>query len=292
VGSATTTAATLTVTAGPVITTNPVSQTVNALSPVSFTAAATGTPAPTVQWQLSTDGGASYSNLPAATSTTLAFTADGSMNGYKYRAVFTNSAGSATTTPATLTVTKLTPTITWSNPADILFGSALGSGQLNATASVAGSLVYTPGIGTVPPVGDGQTLRVDFTPTDTANYTAAFKTVVINVKPTGGSPANLLASSVLTRDGNTNEVIVTVTVANTGGTAASTVLLTAANIGATSTTTQLPIALGSIAAGGQATAVVRLPGSVGTAGTRVVLSLTGSFGGGGSFGGNTRVVLP
>ena len=36
----------------------------------------------------------------------------------------------------TINVMKATPIITWSNPADIIYGTALNSTQLNATASV------------------------------------------------------------------------------------------------------------------------------------------------------------
>src|SRR5439155_593199 len=43
------------------------------------------------------------------------------------------------------------------------------------------SLVYTPAAGTVLGVGNGQTLHVDFTPANTANYNTASKDVVINV---------------------------------------------------------------------------------------------------------------
>jgi hypothetical protein len=91
----------------PKVTKNPRSKTVNAETSVSFTAAATGTPTPTVQWQVSTDGGKTWANVTgnsSATTTTLTFTATASQNGYKYRAVFTNSAGTATTSAATLTV--------------------------------------------------------------------------------------------------------------------------------------------------------------------------------------------
>lgn len=89
-----------------VVTTQPSSQTIVGGSTVTFTAAASGTPAPTVQWQVSTNGGA-FTNISGATSATLSFTADASENGNQYQAVFTNSAGSATTDSATLTVTGL-----------------------------------------------------------------------------------------------------------------------------------------------------------------------------------------
>ena len=67
------------------------------------------------------------------------------------------------------------------NPADITYGTALDATQLNATASVPGSFVYTPVAGTVLNAGNGQTLKVDFTPTDTTDYNTATKTVQINV---------------------------------------------------------------------------------------------------------------
>src|SRR5262249_24084649 len=104
-GSATTNAVTLTVNAAPTVTTNPVNQTVNNGSTATFTAAATGKPAPTVQWQVSTDGGVNFTNIAGATSTTLTFSASTSQNGNQYRAIFTDTCGGATTTAATLTVT-------------------------------------------------------------------------------------------------------------------------------------------------------------------------------------------
>src|SRR5206468_435128 len=57
----------------------------------------------------------------------------------------------------------------------------LSATQLNATAIVPGSFVYSPALGTVLNAGAAQTLSVTFTPTDTANYTAATKTVSIDV---------------------------------------------------------------------------------------------------------------
>ena len=48
--------------------------------------------------------------------------------------------------------------------------------QLNATASVPGTFVYTPAAGTVLNAGAAQTLSVTFTPTDAANYTTATAT--------------------------------------------------------------------------------------------------------------------
>jgi autotransporter-associated beta strand protein len=94
----------LVATATPVITGQPASQTVNEGNPVTFTASASGVPTPTVQWQVSTNGGASFSDISAATNPSLTFTTAFSQNGNLFRAVFSNSAGSVNTTAATLTV--------------------------------------------------------------------------------------------------------------------------------------------------------------------------------------------
>ena len=76
-----------------------------------------------------------------------------------------------------ITVDKAAPTITWSNPADIVYGTALGATQLNATANVAGTFGYTPAAGTVLNAGS-HTLSVTFTPTDAANYNGASANVL------------------------------------------------------------------------------------------------------------------
>ena len=78
------------------------------------------------------------------------------------------------TATVTLQVTMATPTINWSTPTAITYGTTLSGTQLNATAtyngaSVAGTFVYTPAKGTVLTVG-GQTLSVTFAPTNTTNY--------------------------------------------------------------------------------------------------------------------------
>jgi hypothetical protein len=87
-----------------------------------------------------------------------------------------------------VTAPRTTPTLTWPMPPSIEQGTALSATQLNATASVAGSFVYTPAAGTVPSVGI-QTLAVTFTPTNTALYTTATATVslVVNL-PTRTMP--------------------------------------------------------------------------------------------------------
>lgn len=88
----------------PVVTTDPSPTTVLAGSTATFTAAATGIPAPTVQWQVSTDNGTSFGDVGGATSTTLTITTVSADSAKRFRAVFTNTMGTATTASATLTV--------------------------------------------------------------------------------------------------------------------------------------------------------------------------------------------
>jgi len=85
------------------------------------------------------------------------------------------------TVTATINVQKATPVVTWANPAAITYGTALSATQLDATASLPGSFVYTPAMGTVLAAGAGQTLAVTFTPTDTIDYNTATETAPINV---------------------------------------------------------------------------------------------------------------
>ena len=122
-GHSTTTPATLTVLISPTITTNPTSQSIPSGQTVTLTAAAGGNPTPTVQWQVSTNGGTSFAAIPGATSMTYSFAVTAAQNGNKYQAVFTNSQGHVTTTPATLTILT-SPTIT-TNPTSQSIASGL-----------------------------------------------------------------------------------------------------------------------------------------------------------------------
>ena len=88
----------------------------------------------------------------------------------------------ATNTSTTLTVTRAIPIITWTNPAPIIYGTALGSNQLDATVNVPGSFACTPTNGTVLNAGTN-TLTVIFTPTDTVDYNCVTDSVSMVVLP-------------------------------------------------------------------------------------------------------------
>jgi alpha-tubulin suppressor-like RCC1 family protein len=128
-------------TAAPVVTTQPANQTYHSGGSVSFTAAASGTPGPSVQWQYSFDHGTTWANLSGATSPTFSASGlNGLENGWQVRAVFSNSAGSATSDAATMTLA--TPPTTTS----VLFpsnGATLsGSTLLDASATNATSVEF------------------------------------------------------------------------------------------------------------------------------------------------------
>ncbi len=84
------------------ITTNPVDTSICSGDPAVFTAAATGSPAPTLQWQVSSGGGP-FTDISGATTSPLSITASAGDNGNQYRAVFDNGT-IADSGAATLTV--------------------------------------------------------------------------------------------------------------------------------------------------------------------------------------------
>jgi len=174
---------------------------------------------------------------PTANTGTLTSTLDASVGTHTFTVLGQDLVGNANPgSSVTYTVSKAMPTVTWAAPAAIVYGTALSSTQLNATASVACTFAYMPAAGAVLSVGT-QTLSVTFTPTDVSNYSSVTKTVslVINQATTtttitsvSPNPATLnspvvIAYSVL---GSTNVTAPsgTVTVkASTGETCAATV---------------------------------------------------------------------
>jgi hypothetical protein len=92
----------------PAVATSPASKTVTPGESATFTAAGSGIPAPTVQWQVSTNAGVTFANDTTdagnTTGTLTVAAATTALSGREYRAVFTNASGSATSAAATLTV--------------------------------------------------------------------------------------------------------------------------------------------------------------------------------------------
>ena len=86
----------------------------------------------------------------------------------------------STTATVQLVVSRAVPTITWTTPAAITYGTALSATQLDAIAAVSGAFVYSPLAGNIPPVGS-DTLSVTFTPSDTTDYLTATASVTLLV---------------------------------------------------------------------------------------------------------------
>jgi len=88
----------------PVVTQEPAPQTVAAGSTATFTATASGSPAPSVQWQARPQTVSPWVDVSGAISTTLSLIVAGADHGKQFRAVFRNVKGTAETGPALLTV--------------------------------------------------------------------------------------------------------------------------------------------------------------------------------------------
>ena len=213
----------------PTVTQNPSNQTVTfGAASVSFSAAATGSPAPSVQWQVNTGSG--FSDISGGTNTTLTIANPTvSMTGTQYRAVFTNSCNpaTATTTAATLTVNKATPTATLSvtNSPATYNGSPQSATVVVSTSSVPGTVtnVKYNGSGTVPTNAATYTVTADFVPTDTTNYNtlanqSAGNFIIQKVTPTATLS---VTNSPVTYNGLAQSATVVVSTSSVPGTVAN-----------------------------------------------------------------------
>ncbi|MBQ2062662.1 MAG: immunoglobulin domain-containing protein, partial [Oscillospiraceae bacterium] len=100
-----TSVATLTVSAKPVITTQPRSQTASAGATVKFTVKATGATAYQWYYRTSSTGTWAKSTLTGAKTATLTVKATAARNGYQYKCRVSNDNGHVYTSAVTLTVT-------------------------------------------------------------------------------------------------------------------------------------------------------------------------------------------
>jgi hypothetical protein len=114
----------------------------NAGNPIYATGTSSNYPIPSVQWQVSTNGGANFTDIGGATTPILSFTVGIADNGNQYRAVFTNPAGLVASSAAVLTVNKAdtTTTITGDTPDPSTQGQSV-----TVSYSIA---VVAPGAGT------------------------------------------------------------------------------------------------------------------------------------------------
>jgi hypothetical protein len=150
-----------------------------------------------VQWQVSTNGGRSFSNIPGATLPTLPITvptiptALAALNGTLYQAVFTNTLGGVTLGTVTTSMASLVaqaahavaPLIAVA-PVNITYGTALKNSQLSGTATVNGQPIagtFSYGSITTPLAGNGQLVPITWTPSDKVHFTSVKLNVVVNV---------------------------------------------------------------------------------------------------------------
>jgi hypothetical protein len=126
----------------PKVTQTPTDQTVAPGDEVTFVAAAEGTPEPAVRWQVSPDGGQTWSSVEGATQNAYKFTAKAAQDGYEYRAEFTNSVGTTRTSPITLTVKEAPDDDGTEPPADD--EDTEPSGSRTVTGSEGQKLTVTP----------------------------------------------------------------------------------------------------------------------------------------------------
>lgn len=139
---------------------------------------------------------------------------------YAVVAAMNNTNYSATNATGTLVIDKANQTITWANPANITYGTALGATQLNATVtgvsggSAAGALTYTPPVGTLLNAGS-QTLQVDASAT--TNYNSATKTVTLVVDKATPTATLAVNNSSVTYDGTAKAATVGITTSSVPG---------------------------------------------------------------------------
>jgi hypothetical protein len=111
----------------PTVTTQPTAATVTlgvgeTTEDATFTAAATGTPAPTVQWQSRTGDTGRWTDIAGKTGATLTLPSTVSDSGLQVRAVFTNAAGALATDAAALTVEAAPAVVAQPDPQTALVG--------------------------------------------------------------------------------------------------------------------------------------------------------------------------
>ena len=179
----------------PIFLAPPVSQGVTAGGNVSFSVAATGTPAPTLVWQLSMDGGNVWGNVTnsgvyaGATAATLTITgATVGMNGYRYRALATNSVQSnVASAAASLTVNKAALTAKaddqmrvygTSNPALTISYTGFVNGETTSVLSALPTAATTATISSLP-----GTYPITISGGSVANYMLTLQSGTLTITP-------------------------------------------------------------------------------------------------------------
>ncbi len=172
---------TFTVTPGtpPSITTQPAAQTLCAGGNASFSVVASGTV--TYQWQVSTNGGTTYTNVAGATSPTLNLNSvTAGMNGNLYQVIVSATCGSATSSAALLTVNS---------------GPAITAQPQNATACTGSNATFS-----VTATGGGLTYQWEVSTNGGTTWT-----------PIGGATSSSYTANAVTTGMNGNQYHVIIT---------------------------------------------------------------------------------
>jgi len=154
-------------------------------------------------------------------------------------------------------VNKATPVITWPTPASITYGTPLSTTQLDATANVAGTFLYTAETGNNPLgvllVPGTTALSATLTPTDTTDYNPVTAYVVFTVSK-AQTTTTLAITTTQTVTGTTATITATVH-PQIGGTPTGTVtyyngstVLGSAAVGTPFTTGVLPVGTNQLTA--------------------------------------------
>ena len=186
----------------PTFTLSPADKTMLVGQTVALTAAASGAPTPTLQWQSKAAGAADFTDLPGATAGTYTTPVLSLANsGTRFRCLATNPAGSATSATATVTVTAVAPSFTL-QPTN----KVAGVGQ-TATVVAAAAGVPTPAL-QWQRQAPGAAVFVDLPGATTGTYLTPVLTL-----PDAGTQFRCVATNVA---GAVTSAVVTVTVTAIG----------------------------------------------------------------------------
>ena len=196
---------TITPTAPPAISAQPTDVTICAGSNANFTVSSS-TPGITYQWQISTNGGATYTDISGAVSSTYSITGVGSnLNNNKYRVIISTQCGFNTSTAATLVVNA--PTAITSQPASV---TICDGNNVNFTSAATGNNVTyqwqlsTNGGGAWTNIAGATNPNYSLTAVTTALNTNQYQ--VIATVTSGGCPGSV-NSSVATLTVNATPVV-------------------------------------------------------------------------------------
>jgi hypothetical protein len=176
----------------PQITGNPVSLSSCIGSTVVFTSSAYGYPAPTVQWQISTNDGTDWSNILGENSISLSVLVGSGDNGNQYRALWSNIGGDTPSDAAVLTI-GITASIEATDPEiceneTVELRLSAATGQAPWSLEVNGTIYNATTVGTVFATFPNITAAQDYDLTSVTDNNGCVTT---------GSPINTVSVAVL-----------------------------------------------------------------------------------------------